>query len=285
VRLPWVAGAVVLLVVASGVAGALTRLHPGGHSASSAGTSPAPPADPAQLAADWVSQQVSRSVTVGCDPLMCATLKARGIPAGRLLVLRAGAASPRGAGVVVATAAVRSQFGSRLDREYAPSVIAGFGSGPGQVEVRVVAPDGAAAYRAALRQDRAARKVAGTQLLANKQIRATGQARTQLAAGAVDSRLLIMLPALAATHPIQILAFGDSAPGADPDAPLCRADLSGSGRAAGMADADYIRWLTSFVRAQLDRFAGSVAGIRPGGQPAVRVELDRPSPLGLLTTS
>jgi tetratricopeptide (TPR) repeat protein len=282
-RLPWVAGAVVLLVVASGVAGALTRLHPGGHSASRAGTSPAPPADAAQLAADWVSQQVSRSVTVGCDPLMCATLKARGVPAARLLVLRTGAASPRGAGVVVATAAVRSQFGSRLDREYAPSVIAGFGSGPGQVDVRVVAPDGAAAYRAALREDRAARKVAGAQLLANRQIRATGRARTQLAAGSVDSRLLIMLPALAATHPIQILAFSDSAPGADPDAPLCRADLSGSGRAAGMADADYTRWLVSFVRAQLDRFAGSVAVIRPGGQPAVRVELDRPSPLGLLT--
>jgi hypothetical protein len=283
VRLPWVAGAVVLLVVASGVTGALTRLHSGGHSASRAGTSPAPSADAAQMAADWVSQQVSRGVTVGCDPLMCATLKARGVPAARLLVLRTGATSPRGAGVVVATAAVRNQFGRRLDREYAPSVIAGFGSGPGQVDVRVVAPDGAAAYRAALREDRAARKVAGAQLLANRQIRATGRARTQLAAGSVDSRLLIMLPALAATHPIQILAFSDSAPGADPDAPLCRADLSGSGRAAGMADADYTRWLTSFVRAQLDRFAGSVAVIRPGGRPAVRVGLDRPSPLGLLT--
>ncbi len=52
-----------------------------------------------------------------------------------------------------------------------------------------------------------------------------------------------------------------------------------------MADADYTRWLTSFVRAQLDRFAGSVAVIGPGGQAAVRVELGRPSPLGLLTTS
>ncbi len=284
-RLPWVAGAVVLLIVASGAVGALTRLHPGGHFAGRAGVSTAPPADAAQLAADWVAQQVSRSVTVGCDPLMCATLEARGVPTAKLLVLRTGAASPRGAGVVVATAAVRSQFGSRLDSVYAPSVIAGFGSGPGQVDVRVVAPDGAAAYRAALRADQSARKVAGAQLLANRQIRVTDRARTQLAAGAVDSRLLIMLPALAATHPIQILAFSDSAQGADLDAPLCRADLSGSGRAAGMADADYTRWLTSFVRAQLDRFAGSVAVSRPGGQPAVRVELDRPSPLGLLAAN
>ena len=80
----------------------------------------------------------------------------------------------------------------------------------------------------------------------------TARARAQLAAGAVDSRLLIMLPALAATHPIQVLAFGDSGPGAGPDIPLCSADLSGSGRAAGMADAAYQSWLTSFVRAQLD---------------------------------
>jgi hypothetical protein len=283
-RLPWIAGTVALLVVASGVAGALTRLHHGGHAASGAGASSAPPADAAQAAADWVSRQVSRSVTVGCDPMMCASLKARGVPMAKLLVLRAGTASPRGAGVVVATPAIRSQFGSRLDSQYAPSVIAGFGSGPARVDVRVVAPDGAGAYLAALRQDQAARKVAGAQLLANRQIRATTQARAQLAAGSVDSRLLITLPALAATHPIQILAFGDSGPGAGPDAPLCQVDLSGSGRAAGMTDADYSRWLTSFVRAQLDRFAGSVAVIQPGGQPAVRVEFDRPSPLGLLVT-
>jgi hypothetical protein len=234
------------------------------------------------MAADWVSQQVSRSVTVACDPLMCAALEARGVPTAKLLVLRTGAASPRGAGVVVATPAVRSQFGSRLDSEYAPSVIAGFGSGPGQVSVQVVAPDGAAAYRAALRQDQAARKVAGTQLLANKQLRVPVSARTQLAAGEVDSRLLILLPALTATHPVQVLAFGDSGPGAGPGIPLCTADLSGSGRAAGMSDADYQRWLTSFIRAQLAHFTGSVAVIRPGGQPVVRVEFAWPSPLGLL---
>ncbi len=79
--------------------------------------------------------------------------------------------------------------------------------------MQVVAPDGAAAYLAALRQDVAARKAAGAQLLVNKRIRVMGQARTQLAAGEVDDRLLIMLPALAAAHPIQILAFGDSGPG------------------------------------------------------------------------
>jgi hypothetical protein len=281
VRLPWVAAAVVALLVASGAAGALSQLHRGGH-APARGSAPARPADAAQLAADWVAQQVSRSVTVACDPLMCAALEARGVPTARLLVLRTGAASPRGAAVVVATPAVRSQFGSRLDTEYAPAVIAGFGSGPGQVNVQVVAPDGAAAYRTELRQDQAARKAAGTQLLANKQLQVTAPARAQLAAGQVDSRLLIMLPALAATHPVQVLAFGDPGPKAGPGIPLYSADLSGSGRAAGMSDAAYRSWLASFVRAQLTHFTGTVTVVSQGGQPVVRVVFAMPSPLGLL---
>jgi hypothetical protein len=281
VRLPWVAAAVVALLVASGAAGALSQLHGGGH-APARNAAPAKPADAAQLAADWVAQQVSRSAMVACDPLMCAALEARGVPAARLLVLRTSAASPRGAAVVVATPAVRSQFGSRLDTEYAPAVIAGFGSGPGQVNVQVVAPDGAAAYRTQLRQDQAARKTAGTQLLANKQIQVTAPARAQLAAGGVDSRLLIMLPALAAAHPVQVLAFGAPGPKAGPGIPLCSADLSGSGRVAGMSDAAYQSWLTSFVRAQLTHFTGTVAVVKPGGQPIVRVVFAMPSPLGLL---
>jgi tetratricopeptide repeat protein len=283
VRVPWVAAAVLVLIMASGAAGALFRLHSGNHSPGPAGAARTRPANAAQMAADWVAQQVSRSVTVACDPLMCAALEARGVPTARLLVLRTGAASPRGAGVIVATPAVRSQFGSRLDSEYAPSVIAGFGSGSGQVDVQVVAPDGATAYREALRQDEAARKAAGNQLLANKQIEAGAQERTQLADGAVDSRLLILLPALAATHPIQVLAFDNSGPGAGPDSPLCSADLSGSGSAAGMTDAGYQRWLTSFVQAQLAHFTGNVAVVRHGGRTVVRVQFSRPSPLGLLT--
>jgi hypothetical protein len=92
-----------------------------------------------------------------------------------------------------------------------------------------------------------------------------------------------MLPALAAVHPIQVLAFGDPGPGATPGVPLCSADLSGSGQAAGMTDASYLSWLTSFVRAQLLPFAGSVATVRQGDQLVLHVEFSRPSPLGLLS--
>jgi hypothetical protein len=192
--------------------------------------------------------------------------------------------NPLQAEVVVVTPAVRNQFGSRLDRVDAPSVMAGFGSGAGEVSVRAVAPVGAAAYLTALQQDVASRKAAGRQLLANQRIGVTPQARTQLTAGEVDSRLLIMLPALAAAHPVQVLSFGDRGPQASPGIPWSSADLSGSGRAAGMTDAGYLRWLVSFVRAQLAPFAGSTTVLRRGGQSIVRVAFSAPSPVGLLTS-
>src|SRR5260370_8386194 len=119
----------------------------------------------------------------------------------------------------MATPTVRVMCGSRLDSGYAPSVIAGFGSGPDHVDVHAVARQGAAAYLLALRQDMAARKAAGTQLLANKRIGATAQARMQLPSGGVDSPLLILLPPLAAAPPIPIPAFSNSGPPAHPALP------------------------------------------------------------------
>jgi hypothetical protein len=266
-------------MAAGGVTLALALAHanprPSGHAAPAA-------AGPVQLAAEWISQQVSGSTIVACDPAMCSALEDEGVPAANLLILRTAAAGPIHAQLVVVTPTVRSHFGSRLDSVYAPAVIAEFGSGSGRVNVQVVAPGGAAAYLTALHQDVAARQIAGAQLLANKHIVVTAQAKGQLTAGEVDSRLLIMLPALAAVHRIQILAFGDPAPGATPGVPLCSADLSGSGRVAGMTDAGYLSWLTSFVRAQLLPFVGSAATVRQGDQFVVRVEFSRPSPLGLL---
>jgi hypothetical protein len=235
------------------------------------------------MAAAWVAQQVSHSTIVACDPEMCAALEARGMPAANLLPIQSSTTSLLDAQVVVATPAVRGQFGGRLDSVYAPLVMASFGSGPGRVDVQVIAPQGAAAYLTALRQDVATRQAAGAQLLVNKQIAVTAQARPQLEAGEVDSRLLILLPALAAVHPIQILAFGDSGPGAGPGVPWCSADLSGSGRTAGMADASYVSWLTAYVRAQLLPFAGSITTLTQDDQLVVRIEFSRPSPLGLLT--
>jgi hypothetical protein len=273
-------GILILLGAGGGVTLALTRTHAAGRPPGHAAV-PAP--GPVQMAAAWVSQQVSRAAIVACDPAMCAALEALGTPAATLLVLQSSADSPLGAQVVVSTPAVRNLFGDRLDAVYAPSVMASFGSGPGRVDVQIIAPHGAAAYLTALRQDVATRQAAGAQLLANNRIAVAAQARPQLEAGEIDSRLLILLPALAAVHPIQILMFGDAGPGASPGIPWCSADLSGSGRAAGMAEASYVSWLTAFVQAQLLPFAGSITTLRQDDQVIVRIEFARPSPLGLLT--
>ena len=134
-------------------------------------------------AAAWVARQVSQDAIVACDPDMCSALLAQRIAPGNLLELRGGAPDPLGSDVLVATAAVRSQFGARLASVYAPAVLASFGSGHLRIEVRAVAPDGAAAYRAGLDADLTARRDAGRQLLGNPHVRFSAAARSELQAG------------------------------------------------------------------------------------------------------
>ena len=52
-----------------------------------------------------------------------------------------------GSQIVVDTTVLRNQLGSQLPSVYAPVIIASFGTGASRVDVRVEAPDGAAAYR------------------------------------------------------------------------------------------------------------------------------------------
>ena len=101
-------------------------------------------------AAAWVAQQVAPGAIVGCDPQMCAAL-AQALPASQLLYLGVGTAGPLGSNVLVSTAAVRQKYGARLASVDAPGVLASFGTGRAGTAVRVVAPDGAAAYQASLR--------------------------------------------------------------------------------------------------------------------------------------
>ena len=231
-------------------------------------------------AAAWVTRQISHSAIVACDPAMCADLQTRGFPAGDLVILSPGAPGPVGSAVVVATAAVRSQFGGRLTGVYAPLVLAAFGTGRAGIEIRAIAPDGAAAFRDALADDLLARRQAGAELLRNPGISAPGAAGRELSDGAVDSRLLITLAALAdlrsATQPpIRIISFGRQAPGASAQAPLRSIDIAGASAMSAI----------SFLRAQQAPYrAASIATFRlPGGQAAVRIGFVGPSPLGLLS--
>ncbi len=231
-------------------------------------------------AAAWVAARVSRSAIVACDPVMCAGLHGRGVPAADLLVLGTGAPDPLGAGVVVATAAVRSQFGARLAGVYAPVVLARFGAGAAAIEVRVVAPGGAAAYQAALARDEQARRGVAGQLLGNPSVILSAAARADMAAGRVDARLLLTLPALAAIHPVQVLAFAGAGPGADPGLPLSSAQLSADPPAGGLPAAAYATWLLGWLATQRPPF--NAISSRTG--TTVTVTFTSPPPLGLITS-
>jgi hypothetical protein len=106
----------------------------------------------------------------------------------------------------------------------------------------------------------------------------------------VDSRLLTTLAALAAQHPLRIVAFADSGPGASPRMPLRMAEVSAAGGGAaparpGPGNARFLRSVLAFLRAQRPPYlAASMRAIRTGdGQDVVQVEFASPSPLGLLT--
>jgi len=233
-------------------------------------------------AAVWVARQVSRDAIVACDPGMCHVLEAQGLPAGNLLVLRSRTTGLRFCNVIVATQTVRNLLGSRILGQSAPAVIAGFGSGAARIDVRAVAPGGAAAYRAALAADWAARRKAAAELMKSPRIHAGDAAMQELRTGMVDSRVLITLAALAASHPVNVMAFGDAAPGAAAGLPLRAMEVSGV-RGSGQSTAE-LRRMRSFVLAQRAVFLPAhVTLVRlADGAAALRIEFGVPSPLGLL---
>jgi hypothetical protein len=214
---------------------------------------------------------------------MCQALKAHGVPVGDLLELGQGA-NPLRSDVIVATADVRGQFGSRLGSVLAPAVIASFGSGDLRIEVRQTASHGAAAYAAAVSADLAARKVSGEELLHSQRILVSAAARRQLSAGQVDSRLLITLVAMAALHPVRVVGFGDSGPGAGAGSPLRSADLADAGAVPGAGSSAFMRSMLAFLHAQRAPYLAAHAGaVRlASGQTVLRIEFAAPSLLGLL---
>ncbi len=217
---------------------------------------------------------------------MCSSLAARGFPVGNLLVLGPSSPDPLGAAVVIATADVRSQIGDRLSARYAPLVIASFDSGGARIDIRAIAPDGAAQYQAALSADLQAREKSGALLLQNKHIDATATARAQLAAGQVDSRLLIAISFMAPQHPVHIADFSGLAPGvpASAGSPLRFMDVAEPAGATSKAWLAYVQSVRALLGAQNPTYRPlRIEPTRlPGGQAVLRIEFAAPSPLGLL---
>ncbi len=273
-RRGWLAPAASAVLVVTVIAGAVavSRVMPGqhrqGHGPGSVATS--------NQAAAWVAAQVSRSAVVSCNPVMCQTLEAYGLPASDLLVLRPGRTGPLKSQVIVATATVRREFSGRLTAVYAPAVIASFGSGNARIEIRQIAPDGPAAYRSALRADVRQRRTVEDTLAHSLQILAPPKARRQLFAGQIDSRLATLIEGLATElpQPVHIMVFGDVGPGASTGIPLRSVTLAG--------DTANLRSLLTFARSRKGAFRPAHTQIsRSGGQSVLVIQFDAPSPLGL----
>jgi hypothetical protein len=274
----------VVLLSAGSLAFLLTRHAVASPAAHRPRTGPTTAAAVRDRAASWVANQVSPTTTVSCDRVMCQTLKARGVPAGSVLELRPGKAAPLRSGVIVVTSTVRTMVGSRHMTADAPVAIASFGSGNMRIDIREIAPHGAAAYSSALRADIRARKLGGTLLLDSPLVTMSATARRQLAAGQVDARLLVVIVSLAAHRPVSIVAFGDLPPGASPGIPLRSADLSAAVGTTGLKSAADLQWMSDFLRTQhgLYRAAHITMVQATGGRNVLRIEFPAPSPFGLL---
>ena len=227
-----------------------------------------------QQAAAWIASQVGRSVIVACDPLMCTALQQHGFPAANLTQVSQGAGDPLGSGIVVSTAAVRGALGPRLTSVYAPLVLASFGTRQSLVQVLAAAPDGAAAFQAAAAADLQSRLTAGRQLLHNKNLQLASAAAHQLAAGQVDSRLLMTLSALA-RQPVRVLSFSGAGPGAAPGVPLRALSI----RPSSAAD---LQGVLAFLHAQRAPLLAVTSVSHAGTVTILHVEFMAPSPTGLL---
>jgi len=239
---------------------------------------PNPAAAVRAQAAAWVAAQLGTNVVIACFPDMCSALEAHGVSAGRLMPLASGGASMPAASVLVT-----SPSGSDPALvQSAPGLIASFGPAGNRVEVRTVASQGAAAYTSAVAADLAGRKVAGPQLLTNSHLRFTAADTSELNAGEVDSRLLLLLATLAPQHKLQVVSFGDAAPGAS--LLYRQVTLASAGAEDPAGAAANLSGALAIVRAQTSPYAPArVTTVQlPGGQSGLSIEFAAPEPLGLL---
>ena len=231
-------------------------------------------------AVTWILHQVSRAAVVSCDTQVGADLASGGFPSSNLLLLGPASNDPLGSDLVVATAAVRNQFGSRL-AVYAPAIIASFGTGNARIDIRWVYPGGAAAYSAALPATLRVRKAADAQLLTNSQIALSATARAQLLGGQVDPRLPLLIVTMAQSHPVRIVDFASQSPGGGPASLLRWMDLATTVRAAHLTRAAYLGWMRSFIDAQRAEYLPAwvqQVTLRTG-QAVLRIGYGAPSPL------
>ena len=230
-------------------------------------------------AATWIAEQVSQQTVIGCDPVTCAAILAAGYGSGGQVVLQPGVSLPTGAGtVVVATPAVRAQYGAQLAAA-APAVIAAFGSGAEAVQVRVVVPGGQTAYSQAASSDITARRTAGRRLMANGRVHARTGARDALTDGLVDPRLLVVLSTLAAHYPVYINHFADAGPLADSSVPYRLALIVGLTSTHGPRQTSELASVVKLLQQQPGSYRAALTVLPvSGSRYSLKIQFPAPSP-------
>jgi hypothetical protein len=233
-------------------------------------------------AAAWIAQQMATGTVVACDAQTCAALTTAGIPAVQQVHVRLDSQSLPGAGIVVVTPALRTLFETNPSLNYyvAPTVLASFGA----VSIQPIYSGGGAAYQAALSEDVQGRIRLGEQLLNSGLLTVSPAAQGEMAAGDVDSRLLLTLQSLADQQPIDIIGFTDSGPGASPGVPFRAVDLSTTDPNGGMSSAAYLQGIVQVLRthATFPAYQKVSRVTLADGQTAAQVQYAAPTQLGLL---
>jgi predicted Ser/Thr protein kinase len=231
-------------------------------------------------AISWILHQVSPAALVSCDAEVCADLVSNGFPSSQVSPLGPGSNDPLGSTLLVATATVRNQFGSRLGL-YAPALIASFGTEKARIDIWWIYPDGAKVYRAALPAALRARKGADAQLLSNGNIQFSTTAKEQLLSGQIDPWLPLLLAIMAHIHPLYVVDFASQSPGGGPASLLRWVDVATTVEAAHLTRAAYLGWMQSFIdtqRAEYHPVWVQQVTLRTG-QAVLRIGYGAPSPL------
>jgi hypothetical protein len=123
-----------------------------------------------------------------------------------------------------------------------------------------------------------ARIRSGRQLLDGGRVSASAAAKSDLLAGAVDSRLLLVITAISNVEPVDVLGFADPGPG--PGAPFLQMTLAETDPAASVSAPLYRQQLIALLQAH-----GTFPAVHanqvalPDGQQAIQVDYAAPSPL------
>lgn len=232
-----------------------------------------------QAAAHWIAAEVHSGQVIGCDPATCAAILAAGYPTGGQVVLEPGVALPGPGSVIVATAAIRAQYGAQLGK-VAPEVIASFGTGAQAVQVAVVVPGGAQAYHRMAHRALAARRRAGQRLLRDRKVHARGVTKRDLRSGLVDPRLITVLRRLAGRYGVYPLRFGDRGPRAGRAVPFRMAEVAVPPVRARRGAGSDLRGMEKLLK---DQPAGDRARLilrrSPRGVRVLEIKFPAPSPV------